>query len=410
MLRYLAAFGPATPGGRAVRGRGCRACARCSNASARGCARSATSEDASCSTSRARRSPIRTPRHPSASCPSTTTCCSATTTAAASPRPSLKGWTEVGWGSVLVDGFGAARWRAELDGDRATLWVEPFSKIARSDRAEISEEGERLVGVPRAGRGPARRAVPNLPRVRPRRDESASACGSAGRGSACVTAWRRAARPSRRPRGRSSGCTRAIPRRSTSRRGRGSTASEPADLEDALYGRRSLVRMLGMRRTLFVVPVELAPVMHEACTKALIPGQRARLVRMLEEQRVAPRGPRGGVAREGRRPDARRGRRSRRGHRARADRRRPASSARSSRSARARPGPARWACRPGCCSCSRRRASIVRTRPLGTWTSGQYRWATTEHWLGAPLRRDRPRRSVLGAPRSLAALRSGRRR
>jgi hypothetical protein len=29
---------------------------------------------------------------------------------------------------------------------------------------------------------------------------------------------------------------------------------------------------------------------------------------------------------------------------------------------------------------------IVRTRPLGTWTSGQYRWATTEHWLGAPLR------------------------
>ncbi|HJX74705.1 MAG TPA: winged helix DNA-binding domain-containing protein, partial [Gaiella sp.] len=29
---------------------------------------------------------------------------------------------------------------------------------------------------------------------------------------------------------------------------------------------------------------------------------------------------------------------------------------------------------------------IVRTRPLGTWTSGQYRWATTQHWLGAPLR------------------------
>ena len=59
--------------------------------------------------------------------------------------PDLKGWTEVGWGSVLVDGFGAARWRAELDGDRATLWVEPFSKIARTDRAEISEEGERLL-------------------------------------------------------------------------------------------------------------------------------------------------------------------------------------------------------------------------------------------------------------------------
>jgi len=68
--------------------------------------------------------------------------------------PGLKGWTEVGWGSVLVDGFGAARWRAELDGDRATLWVESFSRIARTDRAEISEEGERLAAflAPDAGR------------------------------------------------------------------------------------------------------------------------------------------------------------------------------------------------------------------------------------------------------------------
>jgi hypothetical protein len=68
--------------------------------------------------------------------------------------PRLKGWTEVGWGSVLVDGFGAARWKAELDGDQATLWVEPFAKIARTDRADVSEEGERLVSflAPAAGR------------------------------------------------------------------------------------------------------------------------------------------------------------------------------------------------------------------------------------------------------------------
>src|SRR4029453_2045830 len=65
---------------------------------------------------------------------------------------------------------------------------------------------------------------------------------------------------------------------------------QPAHLEDALYGRRSLVRMLGMRRTLFVVPAQLPPVMHEACTKALIPGQRKRLVRMLEQQGVASSG------------------------------------------------------------------------------------------------------------------------
>jgi hypothetical protein len=28
---------------------------------------------------------------------------------------------------------------------------------------------------------------------------------------------------------------------------------------------------------------------------------------------------------------------------------------------------------------------IVRARPLGSWTSGQYRWATTESWLGGAL-------------------------
>jgi hypothetical protein len=28
---------------------------------------------------------------------------------------------------------------------------------------------------------------------------------------------------------------------------------------------------------------------------------------------------------------------------------------------------------------------IVRARPLGSWTSGQYRWARTETWLGSPL-------------------------
>ena len=59
--------------------------------------------------------------------------------------PGLKGWSEVGWGSVLVDGFGAARWKAELDEDRSTLWVEPFGKVARDDRAQVAEEGERLL-------------------------------------------------------------------------------------------------------------------------------------------------------------------------------------------------------------------------------------------------------------------------
>ena len=61
---------------------------------------------------------------------------------------------------------------------------------------------------------------------------------------------------------------------------------EPEHLERELYDRRSLVRMLGMRRTLFVVPNDLAGVMDEACTKALLPAQRKRLIAVLAEQAV----------------------------------------------------------------------------------------------------------------------------
>ena len=55
-------------------------------------------------------------------------------------------WTEVGWGSVLVDGFGSARWKVEREkGDRAVLRIEPFRKLTRAEEAEVSEEGERLL-------------------------------------------------------------------------------------------------------------------------------------------------------------------------------------------------------------------------------------------------------------------------
>lgn len=159
----------------------------------------------------------------------------------------------------------------------------------------------------------------------------------------------------------------------------------PADLEDALYRRRSLVRMLGMRRTMFVVPVGFAPVMHEACTRALIPGQRARLVRMLEEQEVAPRG-RGESWLEKVGSDtlaalAARGEATARELTAKVP----------ELGAKLTVGAGKtWG---GTMGVSTRvlfllatEGLIVRTRPLGAWTSGQYRWATTEHWLGAPLR------------------------
>jgi hypothetical protein len=49
------------------------------------------------------------------------------------------------------------------------------------------------------------------------------------------------------------------------------------DLESALYEQRSLVRMLGMRRTLWVVPRDLVPVVDAACTRTIAARERRRL-------------------------------------------------------------------------------------------------------------------------------------
>ncbi|MBA2294308.1 MAG: winged helix DNA-binding domain-containing protein [Actinobacteria bacterium] len=52
---------------------------------------------------------------------------------------------------------------------------------------------------------------------------------------------------------------------------------EVGDLERALYDERSLVRLLGMRRTLWVVPRELAEIVHAACTRTIAARERTRL-------------------------------------------------------------------------------------------------------------------------------------
>ncbi len=59
-------------------------------------------------------------------------------------------------------------------------------------------------------------------------------------------------------------------------------------VEQALYGERALVRMLGMRRTVWVVADGLAPVVQAACTRAIAQVQRRRLVDHLTRADVAP--------------------------------------------------------------------------------------------------------------------------
>jgi Winged helix DNA-binding domain len=156
----------------------------------------------------------------------------------------------------------------------------------------------------------------------------------------------------------------------------------PADLETALYDRRSLVRMLGMRRTMFVVPVHLAAIMDEACTKRLAPPERRRLVRMIEDQ---------GLARDG-------GPWLRRVEQATMAALRERGEATATELVKAVPdlgarltfGEGRkWAGQVGISTrvlfLLASEGRVVRGRPRGSWISSQYRWAPTDAWLGAPL-------------------------
>jgi hypothetical protein len=64
--------------------------------------------------------------------------------------------------------------------------------------------------------------------------------------------------------------------------------ADPAAVERALYDDRTLVRMLGMRRTLFAVPVDLAPVVHASSTVAVAADERRKLEVLLEQAEIAP--------------------------------------------------------------------------------------------------------------------------
>jgi hypothetical protein len=63
-----------------------------------------------------------------------------------------------------------------------------------------------------------------------------------------------------------------------------------AGLERALYDERGLLRMIGMRRTLFVVPLDLAAVVKAACTDAIAEAQRRRYAKLIEEGGITSNG------------------------------------------------------------------------------------------------------------------------
>jgi hypothetical protein len=65
---------------------------------------------------------------------------------------------------------------------------------------------------------------------------------------------------------------------------------DKAAIEQALYEERSVIRMLGMRRTVFVVPADLVPVVQAACTDQIAERMRRRLAQQVETSGIAADG------------------------------------------------------------------------------------------------------------------------
>jgi hypothetical protein len=149
-------------------------------------------------------------------------------------------------------------------------------------------------------------------------------------------------------------------------------------IEHALYGERSLVRILGMRRTMFVVPVQLAPVVQAACTRALVPGERKRFIAALESGGVTDDGARWLAETE----HATLAALSARGEATAAELSAdvPALKAKIA-VAQDKPYAAVQGVSWNVLFLLAADGHIARGRPLGSWTSTLYRWAPLRTWL-----------------------------
>lgn len=172
-------------------------------------------------------------------------------------------------------------------------------------------------------------------------------------------------------------------------RARAGGLTTPADIEHALYERRDLVRMLAMRRTVFVVPVESVPVVQASTTDRIARDQRGRLLTHLRNLADVTD------------PDPWLADVEKSVLRLFAQRRAPVSAAeltaaepRLKTTLRMAEGK-RYAASPNITSrvllVLAAQGRIVRGRPIGSWLSQQYRWSLIEDWLPAkPVAVDEP--------------------
>lgn len=156
---------------------------------------------------------------------------------------------------------------------------------------------------------------------------------------------------------------------------------EVADLEQALYDDRSLVRMLAMRRTLWVVPRELVAVVHAAASRAVAARERRRL------EDAASR-----TAEDDRRwvdevEAAALEALAERGEAFTADVTRDSPLL----ATKITLGSGRWQLEASVASrilpLLAAEGLVARGRPRTTWVNGVYRWTPMESWLGAPIER-----------------------
>lgn len=186
-------------------------------------------------------------------------------------------------------------------------------------------------------------------------------------------------------------------------RARAASSLTPAVIEDSLYERRELVRMLAMRRTVFVVPAECVPVVQVSTTDKVAVGQRALLLKLLSQIDGAvlapgrtPGSP--GVLARGTTPAPAEGELElwladveRSVLRALGEIGRPATAAELSvaeprlrtavRLASGKPYEATQNITSRVLLVLAAQGKIVRGRPVGSWLSQQYRWALAEDWL-----------------------------
>jgi hypothetical protein len=149
-------------------------------------------------------------------------------------------------------------------------------------------------------------------------------------------------------------------------------------LERALYDDRTLARILAMRRTMFVVPVDLVPILHAAATQALVPAQRKRAIAIVEEAGITD----DGAAWLKRAEDATLAAIERRGEAAGAELTKDVPELQAQLSF----GEGRtWAGTSGVVTrvvwMLAMEGRIVRGRPRGSWISSQYRWAPMEAFV-----------------------------